>query len=401
MPEWLIALLAMLLTPVACLLSILTTVFLVEVMAAVLCVRRPHVPQSPSIVRPRVSVLVPAHNESENLLPTIADIKAQLAPNDRLLVLADNCTDDTAAIASASGAEVVKRNDVTKVGKGYALDHGIRHLSADPPSIIVLIDADCRLSTETIEQLARITSITGRPSQALNLMTAPAGSSINYQVAEFAWRVKNWVRPLGLQALNLPCQLVGTGMAFPWEVIRSANLATGHLVEDLKLGLELAATGRPPLFCPTAIVKSSFPSTLTAAAKQRERWEHGHLGLGITMAPRMIWRALMSGNLGLLVLALDSLVPPLTLLACLNSVVLLLTSLTTLLGASPLGLYLSIISCGAFSAGVSLAWISHGRDVLPAASFRLVCSYIFAKFSLYVRLLMRGPSTQWTRTDRS
>jgi cellulose synthase/poly-beta-1,6-N-acetylglucosamine synthase-like glycosyltransferase len=346
-------------------------------------------------------VLVPAHYESENLLPTIADIKAQLATNDRLLVLADNCTDDTADIAAASGAEVVKRNDVTKVGKGFALDHGVRHLSADPPSIIVLIDADCRLSTETIDQLARITSMTGRPSQALYLMTAPAGSSINYQVAEFAWRVKNWVRPLGLRALNLPCHLVGTGMAFPGEVIRSANLATGHLVEDLKLGLELAAAGYPPVFCPTAIVKSSFPSTQTGAANQRERWEHGHLGIGISMSPRMIWRALISGNLRLLVLALDSLVPPLTLLACLNSGVLLLTSLAMLLGASPLGLYLSIINCGAFSVGVSLAWMNHGRDVLPASSFRLVRSYIFAKFGLYVRLLVRGPATHWTRTDRT
>ena len=119
-------------------------------------------------------------------------------------------------------------------------------------------------------------------------MTAPAGSSINYQVAEFAWRVKNWIRPLGLHALNLPCQLVGTGMAFPWEVIQSANLATEHLVEDLKLGLDLAAAGHPPLFCPAAIVKSTFPPTLKGAANQRERWEHGHMGLSFAKAPGLI-----------------------------------------------------------------------------------------------------------------
>ena len=53
--------------------------------------------------------------------------------------------------------------------------------------------------------------------QILDLMTAPEDSPINYRVAEFAWRVNNWVRPLGLAALGLPCQLMGTGMAFPWD----------------------------------------------------------------------------------------------------------------------------------------------------------------------------------------
>ena len=286
------------------------------------------------------------------------------------------------------------------IGKGYALDWGIRHLSADPPSIIIVIDADCRLSADTVDQLARTTSATGRPSQALYLMTAPAGSSINYQVAEFAWRVKNWVRPLGLHAMNLPCQLVGTGMAFPWEVIRSANLATEHLVEDLKLGLDLAAAGHPPLFCPAAIVKSTFPPTLKGAASQRERWEHGHVGLSFTKAPGLICRALESGNMGLLTLALDIAVPPLTLLGYLNVLALLMTSLALLFGVAPIGLYLSAISLAAFLLAVFLAWLTHGRDVLPAHSVLLVGSYIFAKLRLYLRLLWHGPVSQWTRTDR-
>ena len=52
--------------------------------------------------RPRLAVLVPAHNESAGLLPTLANIQSQLLPEDRLLVVADNCTDDTARIATAA-----------------------------------------------------------------------------------------------------------------------------------------------------------------------------------------------------------------------------------------------------------------------------------------------------------
>ena len=139
------------------------------------------------------------------------------------------------------------------------MDFGLKHLSQDPPAIVIVIDADCRIAEGTIDQLAATCAATHRPVQALNLMTAPDESPINYRVAEFAWRVKNWVRPSGLNALNLPCQLMGTGMAFPWELIRSADLAHGSIVEDVKLGLDLAQAGSPPLFCPSAEVKSHFP----------------------------------------------------------------------------------------------------------------------------------------------
>ena len=104
--------------------------------------------------------------------------------------------------------------------------------------------------------------------------------------------------------------------------------------------------------------------------------------------------------MGLLALALDIAVPPLTLLGYLNVLALLLTTLAFLFGVAPLGLYLSAISLGAFLLALLLAWTSHGRDVLPARSGLLVASYIFAKLRLYLRLLSRGPVSQWIRTDR-
>ena len=51
-------------------------------------------------------------------------------------------------------------------------------------------------------------------------------------------------------------------MTFPWEVISQAELASGHVVEDLKLGLDLARIGYPPLFHPLVTVTSYFPSSV-------------------------------------------------------------------------------------------------------------------------------------------
>jgi glycosyltransferase involved in cell wall biosynthesis len=97
----------------------------------------------------RIAVLIPAHNESAGITATIEDIKQQLRPGDRIVVVADNCSDDTATIAASLGAEVSTRNDLNRIGKGHALDWGIDHLSADPPAIVLVIDADCRI-TRTI-----------------------------------------------------------------------------------------------------------------------------------------------------------------------------------------------------------------------------------------------------------
>ena len=261
--------------------------------------------------RPRLAVLIPAHNESGSIEPTIRSALEQLLPGDRLLVVADNCTDDTAAVAIAAGAEVVTRHDATQRGKGYALDHGIRHLKLDPPQIVIIVDADCVLGADSLSWLALRCVQSGRPVQALDLMRTLPGAGLKARLAELAWTVKNQVRPLGFLHLGLPCQLMGTGMAFSWPLIETAPLATGHIAEDLQLGLVMARDGTPPLFCPEALVTSFFPSDSTAMSDQRTRWEHGHLGVIASLAPRLMVQAVRQRNVPLLTMVLDLCVPPL------------------------------------------------------------------------------------------
>jgi cellulose synthase/poly-beta-1,6-N-acetylglucosamine synthase-like glycosyltransferase len=384
----------------AALFSIPIAIFCFEVLAAIILPVRGRPLFSSQDFRPRVAVLMPAHNESSGLLPTIKDITAQLRADDRLLVVADNCSDDTAAVAGGAGAEVITRNDLQRIGKGYALDFGLRYLTADPPDIVIIIDADCRLADGAIDRLAEACAKAKRPVQALYLMVAPDQSPINYQIAEFTWRVKNWVRPLGLKALNLPCQLMGTGMAFPWEQIRSINLASGQIVEDLKLGLDLALAGSPPLFCPSAVVTSQFPLSAEGADSQRQRWEHGHIGMILKAAPRFLYLALARRNLDLLALTLDLMVPPLFLLGLLTAGMVLVAGLAWALGCSPAALMISLASLAALLASVFLSWLKYGRDILPPRALLSIGPFVLGKLRLYRRFLTKGSVTQWVRTDR-
>lgn len=394
-------LLSFILVVVAGLLAVPVAMFFLEIVAALIVPSQKKELHSKPDARKSVAILVPAHNESAGLRSTLENIKAQLLVGDRLLVVADNCGDDTAAVAIAAGAEAIVRIDPTKAAKGYALDFGLKHLSLDPPSVVIIVDADCTVAQGMIDQLAEMCAISHRPVQALNLMTAPNGSPLKYQVAEFAWRVKNWVRPSGLKALSLPCQLMGTGMAFPWELSRLVNFADGSIVEDVKLGLELAKAGAPPLFCPSARVTSHFPWSIEGAQSQRRRWEEGHVGMILTAVPHLLWNSVLRGNLGLFALTLDLLVPPLSLLVVVVAGMFLVGAAAAILGCSPIALYISSACLAALTVAVVASWFRYGRDVLPANRFILIAGYILAKLPLYRQLLSRRTNPLWIRTDRS
>lgn len=388
-----------LLVIVACFLGISVTLFCLEIAAAIVLPQPKRVAR-PSGVRERVTVLVPAHNESAGILPTLADIRSQSLQGDRLLVVADNCTDDTAAVARAGGAEVVERHDAANRGKGYALDWGVRHLSLDPTEVIIVIDADCRLAEGAIDRLALTCTMTGRPVQALYLMTAPNELQINHQVAEFAWRVKNWLRPLGLNALKLPCQLMGTGMAFPWDVIRFADLRNGNIVEDLRLGLDLALAGHPPVFCPSACVTSQFPPSFKGSGIQRKRWEQGHIDTILKATPRLLAIAIARHNWDLLVLVLDLAVPPLSLLGILMLAMFAVSGLAAYFGSFA-ALAVSSASLLAFVLCVFFAWHKCARDVLPLGAFLLIVPYVMGKVRNYIQLFFGKMDSHWNRTDRT
>ena len=352
-----------------------------------------------SHARPQVAVLVPAHDEASIIRATLASIVPQLRPGDRLLVVADNCTDDTARLAREAGAEVVERHDARLRGKGYALDFGVRHLAGQPPEVVIVVDADCQVGEWAIERLARRCREVDRPVQALYLMRAPAGAGLKVQIAEFAWRVKNLVRPRGWARLGLPCQLMGAGMAFGWHDLALIDLANGHLVEDVKLGLDLCQQGKPPVFCPEAVVSSQFPVGQQGLASQRTRWEHGHLGLMLADAPRRALVALTQRNSSLLAMTLDLLVPPLALLVLALLGLNLVAWLAYLLFGLAAPAWIALGALALLGLAIVLAWARFCRELIPISVLLYAPFYVAMKVPLYLRFLIKR-QVEWVRSKR-
>jgi cellulose synthase/poly-beta-1,6-N-acetylglucosamine synthase-like glycosyltransferase len=373
---------------------------LLETLAAIALPRKTVAPVSDIKTRDGLGVLIPAHNEEDILAGTIEELQLQLRYGDRLLVVADNCTDRTAAVAMDLGADVIVRTDPTNIGKGFALHCGIRHFAKDPPKIVIMIDADCKLRNFAIGHLVSMCGATNRPVQALYLMLGAPNSTQSARIREFAWRVKNWIRPLGLNSAGLPCQLMGTGMAFPWEIIATADLATGALVEDLKLGLELAANGHPPILCADAIVTSEFPASSEGSRSQQLRWEQGHLSMMAAEIPRALVKSIRSRDKNLLVLTLDAAVPPLSLLSMIVLLFFGLGVVSWQIGMGSAAFLVSLGNLAGLTCVTTACWITAGRDLLPLKSIFLIVASTLMKIPLYYRILFRRNGYTWIRTDR-
>jgi cellulose synthase/poly-beta-1,6-N-acetylglucosamine synthase-like glycosyltransferase len=348
---------------------------------------------------PRTAVLIPAHNESLVIGHTLERLLPTLGPRDRVLIVADNCTDDTAPLATARGARVVERCDPARRGKAYALDCGLEALRADPPEVVVVLDADCDVEPHTVPTIARRAAATGRPVQALNLSEASSDGHVQV-ISELGFRFKNSVRPLGLRVLGLPCHLMGTGMALPWSIARRLSLAGDHLAEDMQLGVDLAVAGTPAVFCPEVRVTSRFPQQRAAWVSQRTRWEQGHLRTLLRHAPRLLVHAVRRGRIDLLVLALDLLVPPLSLLILTWLAATALCAAAWIGGASSGPLIALAIGGVATTVAVLAGWAVHCRERVPLRTLAGIPAYILRKVPIYVSFFLAKGERRWLRTER-
>jgi cellulose synthase/poly-beta-1,6-N-acetylglucosamine synthase-like glycosyltransferase len=348
--------------------------------------------------KPKVAVIVPAHDEEQGICETLRLLRAELSDSDTLLVVADNCSDQTALLAHQAGAEVVERHDLHRIGKGYALAQGIQHLFASPPDVVVFIDADCRFSEGGVAHLAQCAAGWSRPVQARNIVIADP-SEPRSAISSLAFCFKNIVRARGANRLGLPCHLMGTGMAIPWHITRQLPFSLGELVEDLQLGFSCVAAGFNPLLCSPVSVVSHSPPNAAAALAQRKRWEHGHLHFIGTRVTKLLIQGIRDRNLSLVALCVDTAVPPLTVLIGMQLLGVALTGLyaaatgtTGALLLACLALLLSLLALG-------VGWATEGRKIIPVHQLASVPMYMLWKLPLYFGYFRNREKT-WIRTER-
>ena len=84
----------------------------------------------------RIIALIPAYEEG----PRVAAVVEAASRHLPVVVVDDGSTDDTASVAEAAGATVIRQHP--NAGKGAALRAGFRHALAEGAAAIVTLDAD-------------------------------------------------------------------------------------------------------------------------------------------------------------------------------------------------------------------------------------------------------------------
>lgn len=353
--------------------------------------RKPYVAAAPRL---HFIVLIPAHDEEKALPGTLRSLAALTYPSDllRVVVIADNCADRTAAVARAHGAEVLERTGDPR-GKGAALAWGLAQIpSCDA---VLFLDADCTASPNLLAAFERRLRRGARAVQADYVVANPAESwSAALRFAAFA--LINTVRPAGKHALGLSSGILGTGFAVSRDVLEQHGWQAFSLTEDTEFHLQLLHAGIGVEFVAEAWVSSAMPTSLSASRAQNERWESGKLEMVRRRAPRLVAAGVRRRDVRLLHAALEGLVPPQSALAA-SGLLLAITGAVlrsrriAALAVTALAGQIAHVLCG--------LWLVRA----PVSVYRALAfapALIAWKLTLYLRLLLGRTPKRWERTTR-
>ncbi len=349
-----------------------------------------------------IVALIPAHDEASSISACVESLRAQSYPPGlyRIVVVADNCSDDTAAIASAAGAQdVMSRQDRHARGKGHALRWALdRLLSEADWDAVVVVDADAHADPELLLRLVQRFEAGAQAVQGESLLVGDG--SVSATLRTVAFLLNNRVRPAGRAALGLPTPLAGTGMLLSRTVLREHPWNAFSSAEDVEYTLTLGLAGIHPAFAPRAIVLSPTAPTREAAALQQLRWEGGKAHLARTWLPRLIRRAFADRRPGLLWLAWELASPPLGVLVAVVVPAVVLGAVLAALGA----IAAPAIAVWLIAAVATALFVGLGMRAghCPRASYRAL---VHAPRLVVAKALGLGPVLRfrgdvWTRTER-
>jgi 1,2-diacylglycerol 3-beta-glucosyltransferase len=352
------------------------------------------------------AIVVPAHNEELVIGKTLKSLSSIEYPRELfdVIVIADNCTDQTANIVRSAGAAAYERSNRTEVGKGYALRWGFdKILGAEKKyDAIVVIDADCEVTPNMLSILHTYLHRGARVVQIADIVT-PKPGVWNSEIIRLGFTLYNVVRPLGKRLIGCSVGLRGTGMCFAADILRDIPWQAYSFAEDLEYGLNLVLHGIKVDFAPEAAVISAMPDQSNQSETQRARWESGRKPLVRHYSPKLLSQSLRKLSYPLFDTFLDLVMPPFVNLSVMIVFIILLHAFFFVLGIELLRPYLWIwvAVLGAAFTHALLGLIAAKADRHLYKSLLYVPRYAFWKLTLYVKLMTRGGPSRWVRTERN
>jgi 1,2-diacylglycerol 3-beta-glucosyltransferase len=320
---------------------------------ALVSLRRPLPVEHAGGERARLAVLIAAHDEEHGLGATLSAIAALGDDRSTVHVVADNCTDGTAAVASRTGVCVHIREDRSRPGKAAALNWLSAQVLREEENVdaLVVIDADTHPEPGFFDGLRGLLASGADVVQGVNLVRTTNAPLT--RLRDLAFHLRCELRPRAYERLGISAGLHGNGMCFRRVVLERYRWDDRSVVEDGELHLRLVAAGMRVRFASDAVVRSTMPERFGGAAGQAIRWERGKFDL-FRAGIGLVRTGLATRRFALVAVGCDVLIPPLS--------------------------FLVAVSTGAAIAGIAIG--DAGLSVIGAASLAACGFYLARGFAL-------------------
>lgn len=346
---------------------------------------------APRTPRTRFRLVIPAHDEARHIRHAVTQALTLDYPNAlfQVVVVANACRDETAALAEAAGASVI---EYPIPGKGGALDYAFTQLTDDPDwDAVVVLDADSTLDRHALRVLDFLFQ-EGAEAVQLRYAVANALAHARTEIAAVQLASLNGLRLLSRDRLDWSAGICGNGFALARATLAAVPYRAFGIVEDLEYHQHLFLAGKCVQFSDAAAVWAEMPVARHQLATQRARWERGklwtirhYLGPVLRQFWKRPWATL--GQLG------DLCIPPVAWVALLFGIVLLLGPDAITRGLALLGL---------------IAIIAHYQQAVKRyqlqqhfwSALRHAPHYIAEKFWTVLHSAFTDRQLGWKRTER-
>jgi len=352
----------------------------------------------------KFAIVIPAHNEEHNIAKTVHSALSLEYPQEKftVIVVADNCTDQTASIAKVAGAKVYERVDNTLRGKGYALRWIFDTIILENRfEAVVVVDADTTMDRNFLTGMNFYLNRGAVSLQSTNIVET-GSASWSATMIRISFLLYNFIRPLGRRVLGLPMGLRGNGMCLAIDTLKDVPWNVYSLAEDVEYGIQLLLNNKPTYFAPEAIVYATMPQKTENAQSQRARWEGGRVSLIQKYSIPLLKAAWNHKSYTYFDTLVDLITPSIVNMNAVVMAMVILNAIAALAGVNHAYTYLfwwlTAGLCALFH--LFLGLFTAGADKALYVALISVPRYFLWKIGLYFHILKGERQKGWIRTTR-
>ncbi|MSR90215.1 glycosyltransferase [Clostridiaceae bacterium WCA-383-APC-5B] len=270
------------------------------------------------------ALIVAAHNEESVIKEVVNSLYNLDYPKDLydVFVIADNCTDNTADVAEKAGANVYRRYDKNKRGKGFALEWMFNKIFKMDKKYdaVAIFDADNLVAKDFLNEMNRELLKGYKVVQGYLDSKNPFDTWITACYSASFWTSNRMIQ-LARNKLGLSNQLGGTGFCVEVEILRELGWGATCLTEDLEFTCKLVLNGYKVGWAHEAVIYDEKPLTLAQSWNQRKRWMQGFADVSSRYFFKLMKRAFTKFDFVAFDCALYSIQPIMNILIGLSTII--------------------------------------------------------------------------------